>query len=109
MHIPSVDLLAFLSGRASQLGPREDWEVHGDRARRFGRAAERSRINVIFLIHCFGSHVAAADFSVPFAGTARATSSCRRLILRKAGFTNHRYSILMQFFIFFTFLRILPN
>jgi hypothetical protein len=77
---------------------------------RSGRAAERSSVNLFFLSHCFGSHFgAAADLSALFAGAPRATSSCRRLILRKAGFTNHRYSILMQFFALLTFLRILSN
>jgi hypothetical protein len=39
----------------------------------------------------------------------RVTSSCRRLILRKAGFTNRRYSIQMHLFTLLMSLRILPN
>jgi hypothetical protein len=52
---------------------------------------------------------AAASLSALFADAPRATSSCRRLILRKAIFTNRRYSIMMQFFTLLTSLRIRPN
>jgi hypothetical protein len=86
--------LPAVAARAQASQRRPPIAVRGSRS---GRKQSRLRSEVV------------ASLRLLFTDAPRATSSCRRLIRRKAVYTNRRYSILMQFLTLLTSLRISPN